>query len=301
MAQRALLVGINAYPNPAHRLRGCLNDIRQLRAVLVDRFAFDPSAGLRVLSDSRATIAAVRDGIGWLVAGATAGDVLVLHFSGHGSQVRDHDGDERTDGLDETICPYDFDGNDPFTDDDLHALVKNVPEGVNLTVILDCCHAGTGLRDPAAGHARFLRKPWPVGAAVKGLDEPASRAPVRASTVPPLDSARPVSLEARGARRLHRFGERAAAAGALLVAACRADQVSADAYLDGAYHGALTFYFCRALAESGHPATCSSLVRRVGQLLRANGFDQVPQLEGPVRARNAPIFAPLRESERSAS
>src|SRR5271163_89930 len=43
----------------------------------------------------------------WLVAGAQPNDSLFLHYSGHGSQTEDLDGDEE-DGLDETILPVDF-------------------------------------------------------------------------------------------------------------------------------------------------------------------------------------------------
>ena len=45
--------------------------------------------------------------IRWLVAGAAAGDALFFHFSGHGGQQVDPHGDEE-DGMDETICPVDF-------------------------------------------------------------------------------------------------------------------------------------------------------------------------------------------------
>jgi len=45
----------------------------------------------------------------WLVEGASAGDVLFFHFSGHGGQQVDTHGDEE-DGMDETICPVDFTG-----------------------------------------------------------------------------------------------------------------------------------------------------------------------------------------------
>jgi hypothetical protein len=43
----------------------------------------------------------------WLVQGAQPNDSLFFHFSGHGGQTEDLDGDE-DDGLDETIYPVDF-------------------------------------------------------------------------------------------------------------------------------------------------------------------------------------------------
>lgn len=261
MSRRALLVGVNAYPAPINQLLGCLNDVRDVRTILESHYGFDETAQVRTLTDARATTRNIKDGLHWLVAGARSGDVLVFHYSGHGSQVPDAHGDETTDGLDEIICPYDLDWDAPFTDDDLHAIVKEVPPGANLTVILDCCHAGTGLRETK----------WAV------------------RCVPP----RSLGLAPRQRlveQRVRRFGRRAAEAGAILVAACRDDQVSADAYIEGEYHGALTFYLCEALAALRFQASYEDVIRQVRRLLRVNGFDQVPQLEGPLAARRAHVF-----------
>lgn len=40
----------------------------------------------------------------WLVQGAQPNDALFFHYSGHGGQAKDLDGDE-DDGYDETIYP----------------------------------------------------------------------------------------------------------------------------------------------------------------------------------------------------
>jgi metacaspase-1 len=272
MAKRALLVGLNAYPDPANTLRGCLNDVRQMFRLLCDHFAFDGGTDVRTLTDRRATTAGIKSGLGWLVEGARAGDLLVFHYSGHGSQVPDVHGDERTDGLDEILCPYDLDWDAPFTDDDLHDAVRGVPAGVNLTVVLDCCHAGTGLRDVR----RWRSIPAP------GLGGSAVAAPARAVPV-------------------RRLGEKAARDGAILVAACREDQVSADAYIEGDYHGALTFYLCQAIAEAGYLLSYPELVRRLGGGLGAEGFDQEPQLEGPRAATAWPVFGPAARELTSAA
>ena len=270
MAKRALLVGLNRYPDPENTLRGCLNDIRQVSDLLCMHFGFAADGELELLTDARATTSAIVNRLHWLLEGATAGDVLVFHYSGHGSQVRDRHGDELDDGLDEIICPYDLDWDDPFTDDDFYALVKDLPEGVNLTVVLDCCHSGTGLRDFPCGprpiRERFVRPP-------SGIDH------------------RP-----RADRAVRRFGRRASEHGALLIAGCRANQVSADAYIDGDYHGALTYYLCKALGELHYAATYRNLVESVRRLLRHNQFEQVPQLEGPARLQRGRVFAPQLEA-----
>src|SRR5208337_4890722 len=88
------------------------------------------------------------DALKSLLGGAQAGDNLVFHYSGHGSQVRDAEGDELDDGKDEVICPADFNWTDGFIkDDDLAALIGGLKKGVRLEVILDSCHSGTGTRE----------------------------------------------------------------------------------------------------------------------------------------------------------
>lgn len=270
MAKRALLVGLNHYPDPENTLRGCLNDIRQVSDLLCTRFGFAADHELEFLVDARATTAAIVNRLHWLLDDASAGDVLVFHYSGHGSQVRDRHGDELDDGLDEIICPYDLNWDDPFTDDDFYALVKDLPTGVNLTVVLDCCHSGTGLREfpggPRSVRKRCVRAPSGI-------------------TPPP-----------GAARAARRFGSRASERGALLIAGCRANQVSADAYIDGDYHGALTYYLCKALGDLQYAASYRDLIESVRRLLRHNQFDQVPQLEGPARLQQGQVFAPQLEA-----
>jgi len=100
MTDKALLVGINAYPGAP--LAGCVNDVTDMAAYLTKEAKFDP-AGIRLLVDARATKAEIETRLKWLVKDAKPGDRLVFHYSGHGTQVADRTGDE-IDGLDEVIC-----------------------------------------------------------------------------------------------------------------------------------------------------------------------------------------------------
>lgn len=87
----------------------------------------------------------IRMAMAWLVAGCRAGDSLVFHYSGHGSQQRDYDGDE-ADGFDETLCPLDFQTSGMIVDDEINdTIVKPLPPGVKLHAIIDACHSGTVL------------------------------------------------------------------------------------------------------------------------------------------------------------
>jgi len=261
--KKALLVGINRYPDPRNELQGCVNDVRQMADTLKTRYGFPGDGNMRILTDARATTKAILDGLAWLTAGASPGDSLVFHYSGHGSQVPDRNGDETTDRLDEILCPHDLDWEHPLTDDDLAAACAHVPQGALLTVILDCCHSGTGLRDFAPDRRRFLPHPESPHPATHGPRRPARR-----------------------------FGVSVTKTNAVLIAACRDDQTSADAWIDGGYHGAHTYHLCQALRNGPRDLTCRALVSAAGTALSRAGFDQVPQLEGPAGLLAGPAFLP---------
>jgi len=263
--KKALLVGINRYPDPRNGLKGCVNDVRQMADTLKSRYGFPGDGNMRILTDARATTKAILDGLAWLTAGTSPGDSLVFHYSGHGSQVPDRNGDETTDRLDEILCPYNLDWDHPLTDDDLAAACAGVPKGALLTVILDCCHSGTGLRDFAPDRHRFLPHPETHRNGLNLDRRPRRQNPGR------------------------RFGVSVTRTNAVLIAACRDDQTSADAWIDGGYHGAHTFYLCRALADGARDLTCRALVSAAGTALSRAGFDQVPQLEGPAKLLELPF------------
>jgi hypothetical protein len=67
--------------------------------------------------------------------------------------------DDEADGMDETLVPLDFDGNDPrtfLTDDELKSSFFDViPNGVFVTAIYDCCHSGT-MSDLAPGKQQMF-------------------------------------------------------------------------------------------------------------------------------------------------
>lgn len=136
----ALLIGINAYPNPQHRLNGCVADT-QSWANTLSRLGFT----CNLLHDAQATRSNIERGLRDLVSNARAGDVIVFMYSGHGTHVNDLNGDE-DDGQDEAICPVDFATGSLFIDDDIASILATLPAGVNLTMIMDCCHSGTNSR-----------------------------------------------------------------------------------------------------------------------------------------------------------
>jgi hypothetical protein len=270
MARKALLIGINEYER-VNNLRGCGNDVSNLFSALSD-FAGFTSGQVRSVAHDRATKAAIENRLAWLVGDAAPGDLLILHFSGHGSQVRDRDGDELDDGLDEVLCPFDMNWDASFITDDYLREKLRVPEGVVLEVILDACHSGEG-----SSHTAF----------------PASAAPAVDPNRQPRFAQPPVDIVVRHAgeqlpvRRL--FRDSRPASPVALWSACAEFQTAADALIDGVFNGAFTFFFCKHLRENPRILR-AELLRRVKSSLALAGYSQVPELSAPESLKNAAVF-----------
>jgi len=129
----------------------------------------------------------------------------------------------------------------------------------------------------------------PRGNFVRPCGIPPSDAPDRHRFLPHPETPHPEKQHLR--RPTRRFGVSVTRTNAVLIAACRDDQTSADAWIDGGYHGAHTYYLCRALANGGRDLTCRALVSSTGIALSRAGFDQVPQLEGPAKLLALPFSA----------
>jgi hypothetical protein len=149
--KKALLIGIN-YVGTSAALKGCYDDIIDIRAVLISK-GYDCKILTDVTTDAKYKLPTYNNiikNLSKLVKNASAGDKLYVHYSGHGSKTIDLSGDER-DGTDETICPLDSIGNPGkyIIDDMLYdILVKNLPSGVNLYVVFDSCHSGSAIDLP---------------------------------------------------------------------------------------------------------------------------------------------------------
>ncbi|KAK8658950.1 hypothetical protein V6N13_029169 [Hibiscus sabdariffa] len=150
--KRAVICGVS-YKNTRYQLNGCINDANCMKFLLVHRFNFPESSIITLTEEEtdpyrRPTKRNMRMALRWLVQGCQPGDSLVFHYSGHGSQQKDDNGDEM-DGYDETLCPSDFESQGMIVDDEINAtIVRPLPHGVNLHAIVDACHSGTVLDLP---------------------------------------------------------------------------------------------------------------------------------------------------------
>ena len=140
--RRALLIGINAYPNPANRLEGCVNDVFTMSAVLQE-CGFQPEE-IRVVLDDRATTANILERFHWLLDDVAPGDERVLFYSGHGAQIPAYGSREEVDHLNECLVPYDFDWSPEhaITDKQFVTFYSQLPYDSHFAAIFDCCHSG---------------------------------------------------------------------------------------------------------------------------------------------------------------
>uniref|UniRef100_A0A7S3LF01 Peptidase C14 caspase domain-containing protein n=2 Tax=Amphora coffeiformis TaxID=265554 RepID=A0A7S3LF01_9STRA len=148
--RRAVLIGIN-YVGQQGQLSGCHNDVNNIKKYLIAAQGFKESEMLILMDDGRhhaPTRKNIEDAFRRITEYSNAGDVVFVHYSGHGGRVRDTSGDEE-DGYDETLIPVDFRSAGQIVDDNiLDMLVKPMRAGVTVTVLMDCCHSGTVLDLP---------------------------------------------------------------------------------------------------------------------------------------------------------
>jgi hypothetical protein len=285
--KRALLVGVNDYPGTQNDLQGCVNDITNIYDILVKYFGF-ASLDIGMLSDKRAKKKAILDGLQALIDKSEAGDILVFHYSGHGSQVRDVEGDELKDGLDEIICPYDFDWDGTFIkDDDFARMFKVLKKGVMLEVILDSCHSGTGTREMILD--RRSLKDLPATISNESALWASSHCIRPRFLAPPPDIALRADEIFGKELPLRRIGK-GESLNHVLWAACKSDQYSADADVGGKPGGAFTYFFCKHIRDVEGRISRSDLVKRVRASLKHEGFSQIPQLECPEKSRKVEVF-----------
>lgn len=277
MAKRALLIGINKYQIPGADLRGCANDVHDLSAALIEFCDFQKN-DITLLIDGAATRKAMKAAITALVRKARKGDVALLHYSGHGSNVPDTYADE-ADGRDEILCPTDLDWDEPFRDDWLRSQFDSLPAGVHFTAIMDCCHSGTNTRailpPDARVKERFLPSPWGIGAAESRRTLP-----------------RKISSELRRSPRASRKAKDIVHADLpeMLLTACRDTQTAADAFINDRYNGALTFAIVQAIRHAKGRVTYRTLHQQVCVTLKTKHFEQVPQLEGRSNRLDQQVF-----------
>eukprot|EP00811_Abedinium_folium_P016097 NODE_2503_length_2201_cov_5.883317.p1 GENE.NODE_2503_length_2201_cov_5.883317~~NODE_2503_length_2201_cov_5.883317.p1 ORF type:complete len:502 (-),score=177.50 NODE_2503_length_2201_cov_5.883317:603-2108(-) len=267
--KKALIIGIN-YLGSANQLGGCINDAKAEFKMLTDHFGFAAENILLLTEDqgdaskspTKATILGAMD---WLLDGATRGDVLFFHYSGHGSQVDDPTGEEE-DGKNECLCPVDCMANPwpgaVIIDDYLNEIfLDRLPEGVRLTCVYDCCHSGTmtdlsvhralEFGPPSDIQDRFMHPPPEV------LDRLRAQKEVNQPKLKTRDLSQPKLL--------------------WTISGCQDSQTSADATIGGVRRGALTWSLHDALEASNYNISYEDLLTSSRKKLKGK-YTQTPAM-----------------------
>jgi len=170
--KHALLIGISDYPVRPNGERSWVdlsseNDIKLVKNMLLGQeFKL---ANIVEIVDEKATASNVLSGLDVLLSKLKTGDIVYIHYSGHGQQIADWDSkdypevkyiskDEGEDGFDEAFALYNapidyFEGyrfNEHLIDDQLDYYVSAIENKIGKTghvvLVLDACHSGSGTR-----------------------------------------------------------------------------------------------------------------------------------------------------------
>ena len=265
--KRALLIGINRYKS-VPGLQGSVNDVDTMREILITRWGF-AAGNIVMLTDEQATRANMISALNLLVQQAGTDDTVYFHYSGHGSQVQDLNGDE-ADGLDETIVPQDgrSSGIPDIVDDELDAIFSRL-RARSAVIVLDSCHSGTATRALDI-RARSFPKDTRLDLYRAGVAGTTTRG------IMPLKHSR------------------------FVVMGGAADNEEAlDGPVEGRYHGFFTYALAHSLSTAGSNVSprevMNGVTRELARIQTTFGRSSMPepQLEAPIEALDRPLFAPL--------
>ncbi len=238
-----LTYAINDYMGSENDLNGCLFDQQNIINNLSD-------FQIREYKDYNVTRVNFINGIDIAITFSQPGDTIVIHYSGHGTYVKDRSGDE-PDGYDEALYLYDGD----LIDDDIRKILDKTPQGVTVVVLLDSCFSESATRKlnkaPNRHHGRFLRP----------------------KETPQL-------------KKLHK-GFLKEEIKWIAFSACKENQTSADAYFTDHYEGAFTHYAMKTLDRN---LTYKQWYDKIRTYLPSAEFNQIPMLEGPEELINKKVF-----------
>lgn len=250
---QAVLIGLNVYAKQKG-LNGCINDVDDFYNHLTKANAVDASNIVKLL-DAAATKAAIIKSLKDMVGKLKGGDRAWIHFSCHGVQLPTTDVNE-PDGLDEVLCPYEFDWTPEtsITDNELVQILANVTANAQITVTVDSCHSGDESRDlkPIGSQPRTIPPPEHIRLQV-------------------ASGRRPLNGGFRMLRSILQVG---------FASACSPWQEAADApFENGRYNGAFSYYFLKQ-AVANPQITIAELVVGIEPPLQV--YDMTPVSESAV-------------------
>jgi hypothetical protein len=230
---------------------------------------------ISLLMDADATKEGIIAAIEELTSKASKGDIVVFHFSGHGQQIQDDNGDEKDDGYDEAIVPYNaqvryqpgvYEGENHLRDDELDILFNKLREKLgkdgNLLVILDACHSGTATRGLAKARGTMDKMAKPGYKPDETGQKEVGMADVNKN------------VSARGIASLASMVVLSGASPHQLNYECRDD--------DGNSVGSLSYAFSRAVRKSDKNTSYRGFFETIKVDMSVLAPNQQPQIEGNV-------------------
>ena len=197
------------------------------------------------------------------------GDYVLLHFSCHGQQMEDDNGDE-PDKLDEALIPYDahhqykegvYEGESHLRDDELESLLMKIRnqlgEEGSLLVTLDACHSGTANR-------------------LEDVQDD-DKAPVRGSNSVFTSNPFFLSPDIKKVERNIQLPKKDGHSSICVISACQPFQRNFETKIDGQYYGTLSYSLYQALKNSRNwdESSYSKVILQAKQL----SVKQIPMTE----------------------
>jgi hypothetical protein len=315
--RRALLVGINAYPNEAQRLEGCVNDVFLVSSVLQE-CGFD-AEDIRVVIDERATADGIRERLHWLLDGVNDGDTRFFYYSGHGAQLPIYGPEGKIDRVAATLVPYDFNWTPEtaIADQDLVNFYSQLPYSARLMMVLDCCYSGgltrggtraRGLDPPDDIRHRMLR--WDVDRQMwvprdlpplnKDLSKLKDAEKYVGETGATLRLGRAVSLRVVSDKQYDKQRKALGHKGPFLPIIYEAcgEQEFAYEYQHGAISQGAFTYAMTAVLRRERTVTFKELLKETARVLKDLRYDQHPEIAGPKSLLKDPVpwHGPGREN-----
>ncbi|MER9070423.1 caspase family protein [Mesorhizobium sp. M0902] len=265
----ATLIGIDSYLSPVPALNGCVNDIEAIASLLENiSKTGDFSVDLLTLKNDQATRSNVIRSFLDHLCKAGPNDVVLFHYSGHGSQesAPPQFWHLEPDHLNETLVCFDSRnaGEWDLADKELAVLIAEVAvRGPHVLCVLDCCHSGSGTRAALEEGLSIRRAPTdrrqrPTETFLSG-----SQSAKRNSDKTTPDSNWSVMPEGRH----------------VLLAACRSSETAKEVNEDGKPHGAFSAALLAALRQIRGAISYRDLIKRVEAQVRLRVAQQVPQIE----------------------
>lgn len=141
---KAYLFGLNYSQTPEATLSGCINDVNNAARFI----SSEVKIPVKVFTDEQTPEDTTYSGmLGKLFEIALDSwkenlDYVWIHYSGHGSYVRDTNGDD-LDGCDECLIPSDFMSAGVITDDVIQKVLSSINPNTKVVCFFDCCHSAT--------------------------------------------------------------------------------------------------------------------------------------------------------------